>query len=202
MKRAFAIGLLLCAGCRTLPFPEPEVEGPYGKELLKWVRKTSLYSGLETRAFCRVVYLSYEMIDAQAKHISSMRAELPDEASHTREKLHRETATPTVFAILYTPDKGANDWDAKGSVWRIAINLGMGQVEPQRIERIERPFNAELRALYPYLDDYSVAYVIHFPAQEAPAGLHFTPTEMNMIAAGALGKMEFKWDLQAMRAAK
>jgi hypothetical protein len=44
--------------------------------------------------------------------------------------------------------------------------------------------------------------VIHFPAQEAPAGLHFTPSEMSMIAAGALGKMEFKWDLQAMRAAK
>jgi hypothetical protein len=202
VKRAFAIGLLLCAGCRTLPFPEPELEGPYGKELLKWVRKTSLYSGLETRAFCRVVYLSYEMTDAQAKQISVMRAELPDEASRTREKLHRDTATPTVFAILYTPDKGANDWEAKDSVWRIAINLGLGQVEPQRIERIERPFNAELRALYPYLDDYSVAYVIHFPAQEGPAGEHFTPTELNMIVAGALGKMEFKWDLQAMAAAK
>jgi len=200
VKRAFAIGLLLFAGCRTLPFPEPEVEGPYGNELLKWQRKTSLYSGLETRAFCRVVYLSYEMIDAQAKQISLMRAELPDEAARTRDRLHRETATPTVFAILYTPDKTANDWDAKDSVWRIAINLGLGQVEPQRIERIERPFNAELRTLYPYLDDYSVAYVIHFPAQEPPAG--FSPTEMNMVAAGALGKMEFKWDLQALAAAK
>jgi len=200
VKRAVAIGLLVLVGCRTLPFPEPEVEGPYGKELLKWVRKTSLYSGLETRAFCRVVYLSYDMIDAQAKQISLMRAELPDEAARTRDRLHRETATPTVFAILYTPDKTANDWDAKDSVWRIAINLGLGQVEPQRIERIERPFNAELRTLYPYLDDYSVAYVIHFPAQEPPAG--FAPTELNMVAAGALGKMEFKWDLQALAAAK
>jgi hypothetical protein len=142
------------------------------------------------------------MTDAQAKQISGMRAELPDEAARTREKLHRDTATPTVFAILYTPDKGANDWEAKDSVWRIAINLGLGQVEPQRIERIERPFNAELRALYPYLDDYSVAYVIHFPSQEAPAGLHFSPTELNMIVAGALGKMEFKWDLQALAAGK
>src|SRR2546429_125452 len=133
------------------------------------------------------------MTDAQAKQISSMRAELPDEAARTREKLHRDTATPTVFAILYTPDKGANDWDAKDSVWRIAINLGLGQVEPQRIERIERPFNAELRALYPYLDDYSVAYVIHFPGQATPAD--FTPSEADMVVAGALGKMEFKWSL-------
>jgi hypothetical protein len=69
----------------------------------------------------------------------------------------------------------------------------LGQVEPQRIERIERPFNAELRALYPYLDDYSVAYVIHFPGQVAPPG--FLPAEADMVVAGALGKMEFKWSL-------
>jgi hypothetical protein len=202
MRRALAIALFLCLGCRTLPFPEPDLEGPYGRSLLKWTRKTSLYSGLETRAFCRVVYLSYEMIEAQSEKISGMRAELPDEAARTRERLHRETATPTVFAILYTPDKGANDWEAKNSVWRLAVNLGYGQIEPTRIERLERPFNAEIRALYPYLDDYSVAYVVHFPGQEAPPGMHFTPTEMTMIAAGALGKMEFTWDLQALAAAK
>jgi hypothetical protein len=202
MKWALSLALLFCAGCRTLPIPEPDLEGPYGSALAKWTRKTTIYSGLETRGFCRVVYLSYEMIDAQARQISSMRAELPDEAARTLERLHRETATPTVFAIFYSPDKGANDWDAKDSVWRIAINLGYGQAEPQRIERLERPFNAELRALYPYLDDYSVAYVIHFPAQEIPAGLRFTPTEVTMIVAGAPGKMEFKWDLKALAAAR
>ncbi len=201
MKKAF-FALLLCASCRTLPFPEPELEGPYGRELAKWTRKTTLYAGLETRGFCRVVYLSYGMVDAQAREISQMRAELPDEAARTHERLHRETSSPTVFAIFYTPDKISNDWDAKDSIWRIAINLGFGQVEPQRIERIERPFNAELRALYPYLDDYSVAYVIHFPTQEAPAAMRFTPTELNMIVAGAPGKMEFKWDLQALAAAR
>lgn len=202
MKRMPVIALLCCAACTVLPFPEPDLQGPYGRELFKWTRKTALYSGLETRAFCRVVYLSYDMIEAQARQISEMRAELPDEAERTRERLHRETATPTLFAVLFTPDKGANDWDAKDSIWRLAINLGYGQVEPQRIERLERPFNAELRALYPYLDDYSIAYVIHFPTQEAPAGLHFTPTELTLIAAGAPGKMEFKWDLQALTAAK
>jgi hypothetical protein len=192
-KLAVLLALSSLIGCRTLPFPEPELEGAYGKVLGKWTREVALYSGLETRGFCRTIYLSGEFIDAQAKKISDMRAELPDEAQRTRQRLRAQAATPTVFSIFYTPDKYSNDWNEKNSVWRIALNLGLGQVEPQQIERIERPFNAELRALYPFLDDYSVAYMIHFPVQPAPAG--FTPAEAEMVVAGALGKMDFKWSL-------
>ena len=187
------LGAVSLVGCRTLPFPEPQLEGEYGKVLGKWTRQVAIYSGLETRGFCRIVYLSGEFVDAQAKKISEMRAELPDEAQRTRDRLRAQAATPTVFAIFYTPDKLSNDWNEKSSVWRIALNLGLGQVEPQRIERIERPFNAELRTLYPYLDDYSVAYVIHFPGQPVPSD--FTPNEAEMVVAGALGRMEFKWSL-------
>jgi hypothetical protein len=183
----------IAPACRTLPFPEPQLTGEYGLVLGKWTRSVALYSGLETRGFCRAVYLSPEFVDAQAKTISEMRAELPDEAQRTRDRLRALAATPTVFAIFYTPDKLSNDWNEKDSVWRIAFNLGLGQVAPQKIERFERPFNAELRTLYPYIDDYSVAYVIHFPGQSAPAG--FTATELEMVVAGALGKMDFKWNL-------
>ena len=35
--------------------------------------------------------------------------------------------------------------------------------------------------------------MIHFPGQAAPAD--FTPSEADMVVAGALGKMEFKWSL-------
>ena len=49
------------------------------------------------------------------------------------------------------------------------------------------------RGASPYLDDYSVAYVIHFPGQSAPAD--FTSNEAEMVVAGAPGKMEFKWNL-------
>ena len=48
-------------------------------------------------------------------------------------------------------------------LWRLALNLGMGERAPEKIQRFETPFNAELRALYPYLDDYSIAYLLKFP---------------------------------------
>ena len=190
---AIAVALALLGACRTLPFPDPVLEGEYGKKLALWTRSVALYSGLETRGFCRVVYLSPDFVEAQAKKISHMRAELPDEAQRTREKLRARTASPTVFAVFYSPDKQSNDWNEKDSIWRIALNLGLGEVEPEKIERYDRPFNAEMRTLYPYLDDYSVGYLIHFPRQQPPPD--FQPTDAQMIVAGAPGKMVFKWNL-------
>ena len=78
-RRLFSAALLvLCAACRTLPFPDPQLEGEYGAALKRWTRSVTLYSGLETRAFVRIIYLSPAFVDAQARELSKMRAELPD----------------------------------------------------------------------------------------------------------------------------
>ena len=206
MRRAvaFAMVALVATACRTLPFPDPDLEGDYGVALKKWTRKVALYNGLETRAFVRVVYLSPEFVNAQALQISQMRAELADKAAETLAKMREEYRQPTFFAVVYTPDKTANDWNEPNSVWRIALNLGLGEVAPEKIVRFEVPFNAELKVLYPYLDEYSVAYLLKFPdpvappstpAASRPAFEHFTPVEAVVTAAGALGKMRFRWRL-------
>jgi hypothetical protein len=202
VKRFPALALIaLVLGCRTLPFPDPELHGEYGKALKKWTRQVALYSGLETRAFVRVVYLSPQFVDAQAMELSRMRAELPDQAEQTWANLRNEYRQPSFFAIVYMPDRTANDWNERNSVWRLALNMGLGEQPPFRVQRFETPFNAELRALYPYLDEYSVAYLIKFPLPTAPATAgpgapeRFQPVEATLIAAGAVGKMQFRWRL-------
>lgn len=195
---AAAIIAVTTFSCRTLPFPDPHLEGEYGMALKQWTRAVALYSGLETRAFVRLVYLSPQFVEAQAKQLSKMRAELPDQAAATLQKLRDENRNPSFFAVTYIPDKTANDWQNKDSVWRIALNLGFGEQSPSSVTRFEPPFNAELRALYPYVDDYSVAYRIQFPQPGPPPGgqqLTFTPTEATVVIAGALGKMTFHYRL-------
>ena len=201
MRRLLAFATIaLATGCRSLPFPDPQLEGEYGMALKKWTRKVALYSGLETRAFVRMVYLSPEFVNAQALELSHMRAELPDQAAATLAHLRAEYRQPSFFAVVYIPDKTANDWNQKDSVWRLALSMGIGERPPDSVRRYEVPFNAEIRALYPYLDDYSVGYLIHFPdpapspSSKAAAEL-FAPVEAQFIAAGALGRMMFRWRL-------
>jgi hypothetical protein len=190
-KRLALAALLVCAACRSLPFPDPSLEGEYGAALKKWTRSVTLYSGLETRAFVRVVYLSPEFVEAQARELSKMRAELPDKAAETRTRMREQYRAPTFFAVAYMPDRTANDWSYKESIWRIAVNVGTGERSPQKIDRFEVPFNAEQRALYPYLDDYSVGYLIHFPPMDAAAT--YPLGNADLIAAGAPGIMRFHW---------
>jgi hypothetical protein len=131
-----------------------------------------------------------------------MRAEPPDQAAQTLARLRDDNRNPSFFAVAYVPDKTANDWNEPHSVWRIALNMGLGERPPDRVQRYEVPFNAEMRALYPYLDDYSVAYVLRFPAPSSPQQALLSPPatvpapgEAQMIIAGAPGKMEFHWRL-------
>ena len=203
-KVAIAIVALCASSCRSLPFPDPHLEGDYGRALKRWTRTVALYSGLETRAFVRVVYLSPEFVAAQAQELSRMRAELPDQAAQTLARMREEYRQPTFFAIAYVPDRNANDWNEPGSVWRIALNVGLGERAPDKLVRYERPFSVELRALYPYLDEYSTAYLIHFPEPPpAPPGNtaparpleNLIPSETHVVVAGALGKMTFNWRL-------
>jgi hypothetical protein len=198
---AAAIIALTSFSCRTLPFPDPHLEGEYGKALKKWTRTVALYNGLETRAFVRLIYMSPEFVEAQAKQLSQLRAELPDQAMATLEKLRGENTRPTFFAVAYIPDATANNWQNKDTVWRIALNLGLGEQPPEKVSRYETPFNAELRALYPYLDDYSTAYRLQFPDPATPpaapdaALVNFTFNEVTVKIASAVGKMFFHFRL-------
>jgi hypothetical protein len=198
---AAAIIAMTTFSCRTLPFPDPHLEGEYGASLKKWTRKVALYSGLETRAFVRLIYLSPQFVEGQAKQLSAMRAELPDAAAATLQKLREDNSKPSFFAVVYIPDRTANDWQHKDTIWRLALNVGLGEQSTWKVQRYEVPFNAELRALYPYLDDYSVAYRIQFPDPVPPPSapgappVNFTFNEVTVKISSALGKMQFHWRL-------
>ena len=45
MRRLLAFATIaLAISCRSLPFPDPQLEGEYGMSLKKWTRKVALYS--------------------------------------------------------------------------------------------------------------------------------------------------------------
>jgi hypothetical protein len=181
------LALTAMESCSKIPIPEPQLEGVYGLELKQDTRRAALYKGLETRLWIHMVWLKPDLVAAQAAQLSLMRAEPPDVASARKEKMLAESAAPTFFAIVYTPIANWNDFDAKNSVWRIALEGGrLGEATPVKVTRYDGPFNAELMALYPYVDDFSTAYRIQFP----PDSMGEKP---KVLLAGTLGKVELDW---------
>jgi hypothetical protein len=180
------LALAALCGCARIPMAEPKLDGPYGQELARDTRHAAIYQALETRLFLHMVWLKPELVTAQAQRLAEMRAEPPELAAAHLKKLQDESALPTFYAFVYTPQPGWNDWDAKSSVWRIALEGPAGEATPVKVQRFDGPFNAELMALYPYLDEFVTAYRLQFPAGSLGPSA-------KLLLAGALGKVELDW---------
>jgi hypothetical protein len=180
-----AVGALLGA-CASIPFPEPHVAGPYGLELRAATRRKVLYDGLETRAFVHLVRVTPALAAEQARVLSEARQESEAEAKARRDTMVAAAAQPTYFAVVFTPRAEWNDWESKKTSWRIALDQGEAQVLATKVERFERPFHPDLHLIYPYLDEFHVAYRIQFPEPQGSRPPRFT-------AAGALGQIELDW---------
>ena len=176
-------------GCARIPIAEPKLEGPYGLELARDTRRAAIYQQLETRLFLHMVWVGPALVEQQAAQLSAMRAEPPDLTAARLKKLQDDTALPTFYAFVYTPQPNWNDWESKSSVWRIVLEGPQGEAAPVSVTRFNGPFNAELMTLYPYCDDFITAYRIQFPQ----GSLGPTP---KILLAGALGRVELDWSLQ------
>ena len=180
-------GLGALAGCRSIPFPEPKLEGEYGAALKAATREAALFDNLETRAFVHVIQVTPQLAEAQADKLSALRGEPPTVAAARKTKARDEAQQrPVFFAIVSTPSAQWNDWEQKGSAWRIALGPDYLRV-PLKVERFERPFTVELLALYPYLDDFHTGYRLEFEGKVEAAP--------RLQIAGALGKMTFDWSV-------
>ncbi len=189
----------LCA-CRTVPAPPAQPDDPaYAKALDRWTRSEAIYhQTFEPIAFVAATYLSWPYRQARVAEITRER-ELP---SAERDKLlDAERADRAqwheVFLALHTNESPWNDIDSLHSQWRLALSAGGGpDAPPAQIERIGRA-DAQTRALFPYAQQFYVAYVLRFPVA-LPDGSPLIPPNASqavLLIAGPLGRAELIWPL-------
>lgn len=176
----------LLAGCRLLPHaPLPQVyEGEWPAARDAATRFTDLYDGLEHRANLWTIRLTPEVRELRARRLAKW---LSWSAAELEEKLAAERVEAEKWddfvVLLYTADPKWNDLDAPSSIWRIAFDMGGGEVVMARAQALER--NATFEALYPLAGPFDTAYRIRFPHAEGTPGL--LPGVLRL--ASALGEL-------------
>ncbi len=193
---ALVLGLALVA-CAAKPVvlseTWPEKPGSYRDVHRQWTRRGRIQDYF---AEALVVYATFKSPAWRAAYVrhTARKKRLPDELRQSLESEHREKAAGPyeVELLVTTHAHGENDLHkGKRSVWRVALVDAKGrQVEPIAIKRDRRPVDV-IRAEYPDMGDFAVAYVALFPRTIdifADGAERFS-----LIIASARGSTELVW---------
>jgi hypothetical protein len=169
-------GLALAAvlhGCALVP---PQVGAPapvlgdaaaeraYRAALARATARDEVYSGLDTRLFAAATHESTAFRAARTRRLAAFEG-WSGEALQAQLRTEVEEAERSNAFLLgvYVPDRREENLDTPQGAWRVALEFPDGtQLLPSSVERLGRG-SLRLRALYPYLGDFWVAYRVRFP---------------------------------------
>jgi hypothetical protein len=187
---------LLLLGCATGKVPrvpgdlppaadDPQAEAAYQELLGRSTQHRGVYDNLDTRMFVYATWQSPAFVDARLKRWAAFRAIGPDELVKLKadEGARLKDATE-FFVAVHANDWHYEDFDKKGSLWRLVLVTGGEELLPTSVERLGRP-TVELRSLYSYLEPFWVAYRVRFPAAKSGSG-----QSMTFRLASPLGKAD------------
>lgn len=173
---------LAAAACGSVPrvgepgpsLPNAAAEKEYQSTLERYSDHAEIYDLFNTRLFTAMTYQSWRFRQARLQRVGLFK-ELPKEVVERNLAAERVDfdAYHEFFFGVHTASSRFDDFDRRDSIWRIALVTDSGETTPVSIERIGRS-NLSLRAIYPYLDDFWVAYRIRFP-RTTPSGSPVIP---------------------------
>ena len=196
-----AAGLLL--GCATVPpqvgAPPPEVHGDrseqrYQETLARFTDHSEIYLGMDTVMFADATFQAMPFREARVRRQASFQEWPEAKLQQTlEEEKAEEQKSNTFFFGEHVADYHWDDFDRSNSIWRIALVTPTGEFTPTKVLRIGRS-SLDMRAYYPYMGDFFVAYEIDFPKTDEK-GQPVVPPDAQTVTlkvASTLGKAEFK----------
>lgn len=203
--RASALLLLtlLLGACSTVPprigeappvLVNEKEEAAYQAVLTHYSEHQEIYQGFDTQLFSVATFQSARFREARTRRKGEFLHWTQDVLDR---ELAREQAENAQFVEFFfgshTNDPKFDDYDAKSSVWRVVLVTDKGQVLPSEIVRVGRA-DLNMRAYYPYMSDFWVAYRIRFP-RTLPDGTPTVPPGTEFVTlqvASSLGTARFR----------
>jgi hypothetical protein len=180
MKLAVVIALLGLSACVS--------PTPYQRTTIDWTRKGKIRGAYQEAMQLAAIYKSPSWRIAHAERDAASRG-LGGPAREQRLAQAQADATgPIEFQLIVTTwDRRENDLDrGERSVWRVRmIDDTGGEILPLEVVRDKRP-QLVVRAEYPSMGDFSVAYVAKFPRK-------VDPQLVRLRVSGPRGGVELQW---------
>ncbi len=182
------------------PGPQPsdfQAQQRYEKVRDHFSDHQEVYIGLDTQMFAAATYQSLSFREERVKREALFHV-LPQEVVDRSLATERAAAAESYEFLLgvYVRDPRFDDFDRQDSIWRIWMVTPEGEASPTEIHRIGRA-TVNLRAYYPYLGDFWVAYRLRFPKTVKNLPLAGpTTTQLTVRVASTLGKAELRMPLQ------
>lgn len=176
---------------------DPTAEASYQAALGRVTQHREVYSELDTRFFCAATYQSADFREARVRRQASFQLWPGEKLDQTiaRERAEAAQTYELVFGILLV-DRRFDDFDTKNATWRLSLATDQGEVTPTGIRRIGRATEV-LRAYYPYMGDFWVAYAVQFPLAVGGKPLVGPGTRALTFRLGsALGQAEMSFPLE------
>jgi hypothetical protein len=194
--------LLLVASACSLSVPRVGEEGAsvpssaeetkYQGTLERYTDHAEVYDLLNTRMFTALTYQSWPFREARVHRMALFQVQPQPivEKNLAAERAAFESFHEFFFGV-HLNNSRYDDFDRRNSIWRIALLTDAGETTPSSVERVGRS-DLNMRAIYPYMDEFWVAYRLRFPRQ-LPAGDPVIPPgtkRLTVRIASTLGKAE------------
>lgn len=203
MSRAWLLALALCTGCVTRPpalgepapvLKDPRSEQSYQALLARYTASDEIYSGFDTVLFAAATLQTPAFREARVRRLALFQSlTLRKVEQLLAEERTQAERTHEFLLGVHVDNPRNNDFDRAGSMWNVLLVTPTAEVRPVRVQRLGRS-SQELRALYPYLGTFWVAYRLEFPTV-LEEGTPVIPPDTERVAlriASALGQVELR----------
>jgi hypothetical protein len=195
------LGVLL-NGCSLAPprvgepgpsLPSTAEENAYQSTLERYSDRAEVYDLLNARLFAAITYQSWPFRESRVRRMAIFQVQPPAlvDKNLAAERLAFCSFHEFFFGVHLSHSR-YDDFDRKDSIWRIALVTKSGETSPMSVERVGRS-DLNMRAIYPYMDDFWVAYRIRFPLQTSSGQPVIPPgsQRFTLRMASTIGKAEF-----------
>ena len=203
-SRAWALLLIGATACSLAPpvvgerpagVKDSQAESAYHTALERYTDRGEVYDLLNTRMFAAATFQSWPFREARVHRLALYQVLPPVvEQQHLAEERSEFESFHEFFFGAHVNNYRFDDFDRPNSIWRIVLVTGPVETTPVSVLRIGRS-NLSMRAIYPYMDEFWVAYRIRFPRKTLDGDAVIQPGTSTVLlrVASTLGKVEMKF---------